>query len=164
MKHFRLVTYSILLEMHTSQAHLTVRQVHSLCFSSSAVTLKALWLRVDFWYCAIWNLRPHFEVLYYSWSVRGEHGREETERWITVFWKWYGNLVMWWFTAYHLWVLQYRNGCDIQGFTDSHQHCWRPLGKSRCRFVFVCAFRINGADCKTEESFKVYNLWTMPRK
>lgn len=98
--------------------------------------------------CETW--RPHFEVLYYRWSQRGEHGREETERWFTILWNWYGNLVMCSFTRLQLWVPQYRNGCvTFQGFTNSHKHCWRRFGQSRCRFVFVCAFRIHRADCKT---------------
>lgn len=69
----------------------------------------------NFWYSAMWNLRPHVEATYYSWSVRGEHGWEETERWITVFWNWYGNLT---FEGVQ------KQFCDIQGLTDSHQHCW----------------------------------------
>lgn len=77
----------------------------------SAVTLRALWLHVDFWYCAMWNLQPHFEVLYYSQSASWKHGREETERWITAFWNWYGNLVMCWFFVYLLKALELRNTC-----------------------------------------------------
>lgn len=140
-KHFRLVTYSILLEMQMSQACLPVRQIHSLCFSSTAVTLRALWLRVDFWYCAMWNLRPHFEVLYYSWSVRGKHGREETERWITIFWNWYGNLVMCSFTAHHSWVLQYRNGCVtfrvLPTRINTAGDAWANHAADLCLFVLL---------------------------
>lgn len=39
-------------------------------------------------------------------SVWGEHGREETERWISLFWNWYGNLVMCRFFACCLKVLE----------------------------------------------------------
>lgn len=64
----------------------------------------------------MWNLRPHFEVLYYSRSVRGEHGREETETWITDFWNWYGNLVMCRFFACHLKVSEHTTLAWHSGF------------------------------------------------
>lgn len=138
-----------LLEMCTPQACLPVHQTLTRFAFSPAVTLRALWLHVDFWYCAMWNLRPHFEVLYYSWSVRGEHGKEETERLIAIFWNWYGNLVMCWFTTSHLWVLQYWDGCmTFRILLTLYQHCWSHFGKSRCWLVFVWAFRI----WRTEES------------
>lgn len=130
--------------MQTFYARLPVHHVYSLCFSS-AVTLRAMWLHVDLWYCAMWNLRPHIEVLYYSWSARGEHGREETERWITVFWNWYGNLVNVLIRRLtFVSVTVQKQSCDIQGFTGSHQHCWSCFGKFCCRFAFVWAFRNNG--------------------
>lgn len=117
-----------------------------LCFSS-AVASRALWLHVDFWYCAMWNLKPHF------WSTvleqecerrtRALRGGNQKINWhlLKLIWKPENVLI------YHLTfvgVTVQRGLCDIQGFTDSNQHCWNHFGKLRCWCAFFfLAFRIH---------------------
>lgn len=153
--------------MPMSQSRPLVRQKFTRhAFSSSSVTLRELWLRVDFWYCAMWNLKTSFQSTVLQ--LECERRAWQVGNWkmnyhlVKLIWK-PGNVLI--HPPITCGCVQYRNGCvTFQDFTDSHQHCWRRFGQSRCRFVFVCAFGTHRADCVTGESFKIFNLLSIARQ
>lgn len=120
-------------------------------FFPSAVTLRALWLQADFLIlCHVKPTTSFWSTVLQPECERREMAGEETERWITNFWNWYGNLVTCSIPACRLEVLELRNTCGRFRVLLTRINT-AGAAFAKCHFVFVWAFSAG----KTRASFKV---------
>lgn len=111
----------------TSHARLPVHPMCSLWDFDGAVTASRrvthIYIHLYIYIVLCETPRPHFWSTVFTAGAREESdGREETERWIAVFWNWYGNLLMCPFTAYNYSIVAVtvqEQSCEIQGFTGT---------------------------------------------
>lgn len=115
------------------------------CDTESAVTAR--WLS-DIVPCETYNLILKYCMTAGVWE-EGD-GREETERWITNFWNWYGNPVTCSISACRLEVLELRNTRGTFRVLLTRINT-AGAALAKCRSVFLWAFSVG----HTGASFKV---------